>query len=463
MKANYTNSTHNASGAQEEAPALKVPSPLAKTRGESTARRLGAALGYMLFFLMLFVPTTYQHIKVVLLGLLLGLILVGALCRGYLGLHPGILLWTLFMVAVGLLFMLRGLTHGAPGALRVGTVYVLWPLVFTVLVAGTARATILVGLLRLLVFSALAIEIYSLSYLAYVAGWLPSSLYIQLDQGQAIGFYRGYTEFNLYSLASLLFLVPFLVASLFVWPKNKWIPIPEFWIWTTVLLGFLVVILSGRRALMMVVAFSPFATLFFRSFLPGPFNRFNRKQLTRLLIGAGLSLFLLYSLVAYRIDLQALKEMFLKGFDFLGSTGDASASARAQQFYDLLAGWVTSPLLGAGHGAVAPGALRSLTMPWSYELYYIALLFQVGIVGFSCYFSGVAWIYWMGIRMIRSDERWGLYMLPVLVGTTCFLIATATNPYLGKFDYMWVIFLPVALVNYWLLTQSAGFRGLGRQ
>jgi len=40
------------------------------------------------------------------------------------------------------------------------------------------------------------------------------------------------------------------------------------------------------------------------------------------------------------------------------------------------------------------------------------------------------WIVWMDYAMIRSGNRIGLYILPVLVGMVCFLIANATNPYL---------------------------------
>ncbi len=55
---------------------------------------------------------------------------------------------------------------------------------------------------------------------------------------------------------------------------------------------------------------------------------------------------------------------------------------------------------------------------------------------------GVVWIFWNGLRIIKSDVFLGLQLLPVLVGTACFLIANATNPYLAKYDYdyMWVFF-----------------------
>ena len=156
--------------------------------------------GYLLFFIMLFVPTVYQEVKAGLLLLVLGIISIGALRRDHLALHPVVLLWTLFMATVGLAFMLLGLAHGAPGALRMGTVYVLWPLVYSVLLAGTATAEFLRGLCRVLVVATLAIGLYGISYILHAAGWLPDLLYIPLDQGQGIGFYQGYIEINLYSL-----------------------------------------------------------------------------------------------------------------------------------------------------------------------------------------------------------------------------------------------------------------------
>ena len=45
-------------------------------------------------------------------------------------------------------------------------------------------------------------------------------------------------------------------------------------------------------------------------------------------------------------------------------------------------------------------------------------------------------------------------MLSVLVGTVSFLIANGADPYLEKYDYMWVVFLPVAIINIWLCTRE---------
>jgi hypothetical protein len=57
--------------------------------------------------------------------------------------------------------------------------------------------------------------------------------------------------------------------------------------------------------------------------------------------------------------------------------------------------------------------------------------------------------------MIRAGGDAGRIMLPLSVGLAAFLIANATNPYLLKFDFMWALFLPLALINRWLVERDA--------
>lgn len=416
----------------------------------SFSRHWEAWPGYLLFFMMLFVPTTYPLMKAILLAFVLGVIFVGMLERGQLELHPTILLWTLFMVIVGGVFMVLGMINGTPGAWRVGTIYILWPLVYTVLVAGIVRKDVFDGLFRVLVLSTIAIALYTLSYLLHEGGWLPDTFYIEINQGQSVGFYSGYIEYAMYSLSSLLFLVPFLVTALLIWTKDASMPVSRFWLWVAFFWGLILTFLSGRRALLLVVAMAPVLTLILWMFLAPMHKSASRNMVRHVFLylgGVGVVLFIgLKFVIDY--DLQAMAEMFLEGFDF---GGDESPLARAEQFLVLLQEWAESPLLGQGHGAAAFGSLRSDEQPWAYELSYMALLFHTGLIGFLAYASGVVWIFWMGLKIIRSGSRTSLYMTPVLVGTACFLVGNATNPYLEKFDYLWVIFLPVALINYWLL------------
>ncbi|MCL0081485.1 hypothetical protein M1N64_04580 [Peptococcaceae bacterium] len=263
---------------------------ISATYNYKITKRFFLIMAYVLFFMMLFVPTTYQPVKAVLLFMVLSGITLSTIARGRITLHPQILLWTLLMMTVGLSFMFWGFINYAPGALRVGTVHLLWPFVYTMLVAGAVSERVLTGLLKVLVLATIAIGLYGFSFILYAYGWLPEILYIPIDQGQAIGFYQGFVEFNLYSLASLLFLVPFIVGCLLVWSKNDAMPISRLWLWIALFLGLLLVLLSGRRALLLVVAVSPFIALILRSFLPAEIKHKNRKSVLRLILGSGVML-----------------------------------------------------------------------------------------------------------------------------------------------------------------------------
>ena len=111
-----------------------------------------------------------------------------------------------------------------------------------------------------------------------------------------------------------------------------------------------------------------------------------------------------------------------------------------------------NPLLGAGHGVPVYGSVRSAETPWNYELYYLAILYQTGLVGIFAYGAGVLWIYWMGIRVIRSGGSLSALMVPSLVGMSSNLIASAGDHiYLPRFDGLWTIFFPLAVINFWLV------------
>jgi O-antigen ligase len=164
----------------------------------------------------------------------------------------------------------------------------------------------------------------------------------------------------------------------------------------------------------------------------------------------GVSLGLLQTV--FDVGVSGLLNRLVEGFQF---SDDLGAILRREQYTALLNGWANTPFFGAGLGAVAEGSIRSPEMPWSYELYFLSMLFHTGIVGIAAYATGIGWIVFHGLRIVRRDPALRLYMVPVLVGMICFLIASNTNPYLAKFDYLWIIFLPVAIINHSLLKGSA--------
>ena len=80
------------------------------------------------------------------------------------------------------------------------------------------------------------------------------------------------------------------------------------------------------------------------------------------------------------------------------------------------------------------------------------MLYHTGVVGTLAYASGLAWIGAMSYRIARSGWSEAPALMATLSGTVIFLAANATNLYLEKYDYVWVIFLPVAFVNAWLVS-----------
>jgi hypothetical protein len=422
-------------------PVLTVP-------GYRLASGLVRFAGLALFFLMLFVPTTYQSLKGALLVVVLGGITAAAVMRDRVRVHAHVLLAALGYSALGAFFVLRGYLAGAPGALSVINVYVTWPLVYTVLVIGASSRAMLIDLVRVIVTAANVVAVYSVIYVLWEAGYWPDALYVAIDQGQAIGFYGSYIEFNLYSISSLLFITPFLVAALVLFHGDQ-APVTRRTLWITLALNVATVLLTGRRALFVLVPLAPVLALLLRTWLTAARKRESRPLVVRAMFGA-LALALILAGLATALGALApggFVNMVGAGFQF---NTDPVAMSRRDQFRALVDGWSAQPILGSGHGAPAPGVIRSPSTPWAYELSYLSLLYHTGLVGVTAYALGLAWILRMSYVIARAGWPLSPSLVATLVGSSAFLIANATNPYLEKYDYLWVIFLPVAFINCYL-------------
>jgi len=415
---------------------------------------------YILLFMMLMFPMVMEmlYIKALLFILSLYLVVIATMRRGRLRLHPLIVLWALFMTSVILFFAFRGFIADTPGALKQAQVYGLWPLVYLVLISGAVDSKIWIGIQRTMVISTICIATYGLLYVFTELQVLPRFIdlnFFENESTPAIGYYGGFIELRVLGLNTLTFLIPFCMAALIFWSTEKRSAATgQTCLWVAVLLGVTLDILSARRALWLVTLLTPLFIFLLWLLLV------RKERLTNIRAMASkvsfLCLFLstlaFLSSHLYEFNLVKMAEEFVGGFDFSG-IGQGEA-ARAEQLDALVRGWLEHPILGAGLGASAEayGSVRS-ERPWEYELYYVALLYQVGIIGFIFLASGVVWTYFMGVRIIKRDKMLRRSMLPILVGMLSMLIANATNPYLVRFDGIWVIFLPLIPINNWLLNQ----------
>jgi O-antigen ligase len=423
------------------------------------ARAIGVGSCVLVFLCMTY-PTVTRlvYVKASLFGALLLVIVLEHFTNGRSRLDFHVMFWTLCLAIVGIFFVMEGVLTGAAGATAVSTVYVLWPLTFGVLIAGFAQRHILVSLDRTLVVATLFIGVYGCVYLLAGLGILPNNGFVSaLSLGweyEGFGAHEGYTQMEIAGMNSLPFLIPYVMASVAIRiPADRKQRLRNVLLWLACIFGGAIVLTGARRALTLVMILTPGLVLFLRAFQPETEKRLNRRSIVALFVVVAIGLAILFVGVSaiYEFNLSTLWDHFTAGFDIGTQATEENEMARHEQLVALWRGWMERPLLGWGHGAGTHFSVRSDTMPWAYELSYLALLFQTGIVGFTAYLAGVLWIFREGIKIIRAGGQLSRFMLPMLAGFSGLLIANATNPYLLKFDGMWMFFLPLAVINYRLV------------
>jgi hypothetical protein len=409
-------------------------------------------IGLLFFFLMLVLPTTYQKER----GALLLIIVAGCLCEFLMGkwkIHPTVFNVGIICVTTSLFFIIYGLYNNAPGALSVGTVYVLWPLLFIFFMGFLNNPAYYEGFIKMIIVGVIVSAVMGILLVLEGFGFIDINLSSFLEvQGAGFGIDEGTLVYNLYNMTTIIFGFPFLLALIFLPPKLS--VVNKFWNYLALfalVLALFTLLISRRRAFWVISLASPLIiyVIFRISRLANPFKL---KPLFYVIVLASFAL-LIWSVV-FKLSIENTYYAVLAGFDF-GDSFNFSTSARTEQFHVLLDGWMNNPLMGSGHGAAALGSVRSDEQAWAYELSYLALLFQVGLIGLIVYSSAVLWIFVKSIRLVRTNPESAAMLLPLLVGLACFLIANATNPYLAKFDYLWTIFLPVGILNAYLLKISS--------
>jgi hypothetical protein len=360
-----------------------------------------------------------------------------------------------FLVSFSLLalfFTFRGVLYNAPGAIRVLTVMWLWPMLFTfigILFGNKNNENYYKPFLNSFLFVNYFLLLQCL--LVFYANLFGLSHIISVLFGNiATGEYSNLPKYSISSLSTLVYTAPFCIALFFylfvykMMKENKKIVMHLFFILPIILI---VTFLSGRKAIFIEIISAPF--LMTISLLLINFSVGLKNILRLLCITMGILLLILLMLVFLKNNIISnILTYISSGFDFHNSI-NMDSYVRYLQFHSLITAWYQHPLLGAGFGNHTD-FVRDPQQPWAYELFYVALLYQVGIIGILFYFMGIIWIIFQMLKICKKYQGslYGAFVFSTLSGVIFFLIANATNPYLGKFSYMWVIFLPVAIINY---------------
>lgn len=401
---------------------------------------LGRNLFLFLLLLSISLPTDFVSVKFFILALILSLILFFLVNDSRFYINKEFVFFALFFSMVGFVYTFYGLLNNNPGALKTITVFVIYPLLFTSMAFYFREKDDLIKVRNVLLYSCFAVVLVQLSFMLSAYGVLPKNIaqYFQLAHpGSAVlHLESNYFLFTLPNVSSLLFLIPFLMTHILLSTKVSF----KF----LILLGsmFILIFLTGRRAF-----FVSFLLSFLFLLLIGSRGGYIYKMISRFSYAGSFLVLLLVSLIS--LSDMDLSVYFEKMHNILNFSTNESNLERVYQFNSLLDGISESPIFGHGAGAAADYS-RSASQPWAYELSYVALVFQYGFLGFMLYFAGVLYLVFNLIRMcsnrlMQRDIR--TFLVAYLVGMISFLIANATNPYLGKFDYMWVIFLPVLFLN----------------
>lgn len=401
------------------------------------------------FLLMLVIPTTFQIER----GFILALILIGAIFKASTGswlINNKVLLIGIMCIFTSLIFMTIGVIYNAPGAIKVGTVYVLWPLLYLFLMGALRNPECYLAFIKVIIIGSI---LSSLSgFLSVFEVFAFGSSGIADSLGGQVGIYDGKIEFFLMNSGTVIFALPFLLCILMLPAAMN--PIGRFWLnlsFIAFILCIFCVLIAGRRALTVVGLLSPIIVFILFRLTGIKFVMQWRHLFISLLIGIASVVLIFY---LFDLDITVILDDFFSGFDFdAASTDRRSSGVRMEQFSALIDGWLKRPFFGHGLGSGVEGVIRDSDSPWAYELTYVAILFQVGIVGFLIYTVALSWLFVRSVILIRRINEAAMLLLPLLAGSVGFLLATATNPYLLKFDYLWVIFLPVAVLNSYLINQ----------
>lgn len=244
----------------------------------------------------------------------------------------------------------------------------------------------------------------------------------------------GKIAFRINNESSLMFLLPFYIVMLF--ENSDSYTSKKNLIYIIVILGTIYTLLSGRKILEIVVALT-YILMFIRTS-----STINKKNITKFII-----MIMLFCLIFFLLNSissnMGVDNIFEKIFETISNGLSSKADGvikRKNNLTALLDLWLKSPLFGNGLNSYAYNSLASSITKWSYEIVYVALLAQTGIVGIGIFFFGVYYILkklYVNYKIKKNNIYFATF-----IGFASFIICGASNP-LVYFIWPWLISLTI--------------------
>ncbi|HMC56894.1 MAG TPA: hypothetical protein VKH19_17070 [Gemmatimonadaceae bacterium] len=404
----------------------------------ASGNRTAAAYATVLFIAsMATLVQAYVTIKLTLLLLFLACaaVLVAKQRRSIV--FPRLIAFYLAVAVAGIVWSIVGLLN--PGTFVAGVydalrLYGIWSLAFLILFSllralpslravhyAMVLAAVLIALIN---FVALADQILRL-------GLLSDSVRVQMEL--YVGIHDGYVQITSNNIGALFMIVPYLLAIELRADADS---VNDRWTRLALVLSLLISVASGRRALWLVIALTPF-TLLALAYLTGSVHllkRWGRRLVWTYAVAA---------IVGVTFFIVTPRGIPTFGFVDRVKEGFSSQDERSIQKPFLTAGFAEKPLLGTGFGAAA-GYLRDYERPWTgYELTYYQLAFNLGIVGYAVLLALFGGYFVLAVRNLRKLGAGSAIPFGLLMAFASQLVGAYSNRYFGSFDLLFFVgFLP---------------------
>lgn len=148
--------------------------------------------------------------------------------------------------------------------------------------------------------------------------------------------------------------------------------------------------------------------------------------------------------------------VFHRAVALVTQRNELSTFYRLEEAPQLLRGFRRHPVLGSGLGATLPsGYRRSNSDPWSFELSYLQLLFQLGVIGIVLLLAAPGWALYRGVRSLaRADPDHRVAIAAAIGGIAGFLFTSGGNPYLMTSVGMLALAVLLAMTEHAMATTS---------
>lgn len=236
--------------------------------------------------------------------------------------------------------------------------------------------------------------------------------------------------------SSLIFLMPLNILLIGAFKKNPHLGIYNFFIIGASILGTIYAMLSGRRILEIgiLLSWAIAGFVFFR-------QRFTVKTLIKgsaFLIVFMIAVTYILGTISSSTNLSNLTDMIINTF-FEGFTG-AGMQNRQNYIPGLIDLWVQSPIWGNGLNSYGVVLANRETL-WSYEVVFLALLGQAGILGVSIVFFGVIMVLKNYYNIYHDTDNLIIKKIYKAIGISSiiFILAGLSNPQV-YYVWFWGIF-----------------------